>query len=154
MPAYTWATGETITATKLNTLETEAWRVANQIASGTSTSESSTASTTFVNLAASVTFTTKSTSVYIEICGGGFYITSASYTAFLGININSTDYTVSHSRDPEQAPFCGGILVTGLTANTSYTARIRGRVDNAAGTLYVNQAGSSRQTITVWDISK
>jgi hypothetical protein len=162
MPAYTWTTGETITAAKLQALEDEAWRVANQLAATSSTSESSTSSSSYVDAAASVTFTAKSTSVYVQISGGGLYGTTGSNetNAFAAIQINGTDYAVTHntgdyvdSAARAKVPFCGGVLVTGLTAGNSYTAKLRIRT-GGTGTAYVNSDGSSRQTITVWDISK
>lgn len=157
MPAYTWATGETITATKLNALETEAYRVANQIAYGSSTSASSTTSTSYVDGGASVTFTAAASSVYIEVTGGGAQQNSSSRYGEIGININSTDYTVCHltggTDTGYDVPFAGGVLVTGLTPNTSYTAKIRLRVV-VAGTLSVNRNARSRQAIAVWDIAK
>lgn len=155
MPAYTWTTGETITAAKLQALEDEAWRVANLLASNTSTTETSTSSSTFVNAAASVTFTAKSSSVYAQISGGGTYAIGGGAVCRLGINLNGTDYTVSHGIGPATGnvypPFCGGIVVTGLTPGTSYTATLRVRTSSSGG---VNRDGYSRQTITVWDISK
>lgn len=162
MPAYTWATGETITATKLNTLETEAWRIANQIADGSSTSTSTTTSTSFVDAAASVTFTAKSTSVYIEVFGGNCYAGTANTSAvFIGININGSDYTVCHANTTNsniRVPFSGGTLVTGLTAGNSYTAKIRIKSNSASYTAGINGTdgipATSRQSIVVWDISK
>lgn len=156
MPAYTWAAGETITATKLNTLETEAWRVANLIAEGASSSQTSTTSTSFVDAAATVTFTAKSTSVYIQVCGGGMSVNGSTITVFCAININGTDYTVTHAdiAGSYQYPYAGGVLVTGLTAGNSYTAKTRLRVSAATSTGYLVRSSSSRQTITVWDISK
>jgi len=155
MPAYTWTTGETITAAKLQALEDEAWRVANLLASGSSTSETATLSTSYIDAAASVTFTAKSSSVYVQISGGGAS-PDTNQTIFLGINLNGTDYTVSHSTGPASGyphvPFCGGIVVTGLSPGTSYTAKLRIRV--SGGTAYVNTVARSRQTITIWDISK
>lgn len=160
MPAYTWTTGETITAAKLQALEDEAWRISNQIASSSSTTNSSTNSTSFVDAAASVTFTAKNSSVYIQISGGGI-AAQLNGTAIAGININGTDYEVCHHFDADGAngrsPYCGGVLVSGLTPGVSYTAKTRLRTDNASYTAYLNAylgVTSTRQTITVWDIGK
>ena len=151
---YTWTTGETITAAKLQDLEDEAWRVANLLASGSSTSQSLTSSASYVDAAASVTFTAKSSSVYAQISGGG--AEAAAVFIYLGINLNGTDYDVSHGKLPAAGvitvPFCGGIVVTGLSPGTSYTAKLR--IKASSSTVVVNASGLSRQTITIWDISK
>jgi hypothetical protein len=155
MPAYTWTTGETITAAKLQALEDEAWRVANLLASGSSTSDTTTTSTSYVDAAASVTFTAKSSSVYAQISGGGAF--AGSTLSRLGINLNGTDYDVSHMNNSFSStgpvPFCGGIVVTGLSPGTSYTAKLRIKSFHGFN-VGVNSDGWSRQTITIWDISK
>lgn len=163
MPAYTWTTGETITAAKLQALENEAWRIANQIAYNSSTAATSTTSSSYVDGAASVTFTAKSTSVYIQAQGGGFGCLSSGTTAYayLAININGTDYPVSHSATQAGqtvGSFCGGVVVTGLTAGTSYTAKLR--LARSVNTAYLNfggigvSPGPTIQSIAVFEIAK
>lgn len=160
MPAYTWATGETITAAKLNTLETEAWRSGNQIASGTVTTGLFTSSTAYVDTGVSVTFTAKSSSVYVLFSPGslGVNSTTDSY-AILGININSTDYRVCHNSTLYTNASRGtgssaGILISGLTPGVSYTAKGRIAISNATRTAYINYYSDERQTISVFEISK
>jgi hypothetical protein len=157
MPAYTWATGETITATKLNTLETEAWRVANQIDLDNNATSFSTTSTSYVNVTGlSLTFTANSTNVEI-----GFFavciIQSTTAKMTLAVRINSTDYDVGYllSGVSSAAHTVGGVVkVTGLTAGNSYT--IDGRVKTSAGTALVcNQSGGGGHgSIFVLDVSK
>ena len=160
MPAYTWTTGETITAAKLNDLETEAYRAANQIVSNSSTSQSSTSSTSYVDAAASVTFTAGSSSVLILAAAGGFGVDIAAVAAnvFLAVQIDGTDYAVCHAysadTDITYNGASGSIVVTGLTPGASYTAKLRIKVDQATAIGYLNNSGSSRQTITVIDLVK
>jgi hypothetical protein len=162
MPAYTWTTGETITAAKLNALETEAWRSVNAVHFGSSTSESSTSSATFVDGLATVTFTAASTEAYIQICTGPAKFTNSNNGVEAGFSIDGTDYDVvfgyfTTTVGIDQVTMSGGRLVTGLTAGNSYTATIRfRRVSASANTVYINRGGTSPtvQSITVFEINK
>jgi hypothetical protein len=157
MPAYTWATGETITATKLNTLETEAWRAANLLAYDALTSSFNTTSTSYVNITGlSVTFTTKSTSVLIGIFGPGI-LGSTLQRLDLGVRINSVDYTLAYYKmgQIDEVNMIGGIVqVTGLTANTSYTADARLRTSGSTAYFAQIQGGSGNSSMFVLDLSK
>lgn len=149
MPAYTWTTGETITAAKLQALEDEAWRIANLLAVGSSTAISSHFSASWANAAANVTFVSPGTSVYVQVSGGNIY-SIGGYR--VGVNLNGTDYAVCDAYNPSSLsfgpPYAGGILVTGLTAGATYTATTR------IWKCEINRNGFSRQTIAVYGITK
>lgn len=160
---YTWTTGETITAAKLNALETEAFTGIKKIYQNTSTSQSTTFSTTFVDGAASVTFTASGTSAYVFASSGSVYAqeTTVAYSAIIAVNINSTDRVIashgyvtvpgSGGLPTEGNTVAGGILVTGLTKGSSYTAKIRFR-STSGFVVHLNSGGTSVQQITVFDI--
>ena len=172
MPAYTWATGETITAAKLNALETEAYRVANLIGYdeivGSTFSTSSTSLVDITNL--SVTFTAQSTSVIIFIhalCGSSATVgASAEAGGAIGVRVNSVDYeiagvnwVITSNNGYWGFPLAGFVKVTGLTANTSYTAQGRARrgFGQSTGNFIVggtNGAENVMMGLSVFDIVK
>ena len=161
MPQYTWTTGEVITAAKLNALESEVWRAGNQMSVGSSTSESSTTSGVYVDAAASVTFTAVATSAFIAGFGGGFFLGSGftpPKTASIAVNIDGVDYDICHftsiANVDYNMTFAGGVLVTGLTAGNSYTAKLRIKSGFSGQTVKINADGASRQTIVVFEIQK
>lgn len=171
MPAYTWATGETITAAKLNALETEAYRVANQIQYDDLTgSVFTTSSTSLVDVTNwAVTFTPASTSVYVLMhCVIGSNQAGATTVAggAVGVRVNSVDYEVffgnwisSTSANDWGIPGCGIVKITGLTAGVSYTAQARARrgFGQSAGNFIVggtNGAEDILRAMVVIDIVK
>lgn len=159
MPAYTWTTAETITAAKLNTLETEAWKYLNILAVASTTSEQSTTSNTYDNVSPSVSFTPQTTSVLVAVFAGGAYMGSSTARATLGVNVNSVDYDISHwvagnDGTTAQATAAGAVLVTGLTAGNTYTAQTRLKNNGSSNSCAINRDGGSRATIIVLGIGK
>jgi hypothetical protein len=155
MPAYTWATGETITAAKLNALETEAWRAANTIDHARVTASFSTNSTSYVDVtSATVTFTAKSTTALIIALLGNVSHSTSDGRAAVGININSTDYDISVIDIDNTSSYyaaCGSYLATGLTAGNNYTAKLR--LKTSGGTVRLHNGGGA-SSIAIFDISK
>lgn len=159
MPAYNWTTAETITAAKLNALETEAWRSVNLLATATTTGAGGPiTSTTFSDYGLDVTFTATTTSVLAFAMGGGMYIAGNSQTLTVAILLNGTDYAISHLKAQTSAPshgtLSGCVVVSGLIVGTSYTAKLRVAVSNASYQGILNQDGSSRITIGILAIGK
>jgi len=168
MPAYTWTTAETITAAKLNALETEAWRIANDLAIGTSTGSESgnNAGGGYIDIGPTVSFTAKSTSVF------GFllidYVSASIQTSYetaevnFAIRMNSVDNYIGTTRliylRSETGSMANGVIITGLTAGTTYTAKTRAYARTDRYPTYGDNVFSignyGRNTIGILQINK
>jgi hypothetical protein len=165
MPAYTWSTGETITATLLNNLETEAWRVANAVSYDDSTALFTTTSAAYVDVTGlSVSFTAKATTAVISV-NHNFYHSSSNQVSLFAVRVNSVDYLVASSNHypgtgtTYASSVCGFVQVTGLTVGVSYTAQAR-VATTGTNTLTIERYVSggtgvaSRGAVVVFDVTK
>lgn len=155
MPAYTWTTGEVITAAKLQALENEAWNSLNILAVGTTTASQDNGFTTgsWVNIDPSVNFTPQTSSVLVAVIAGSASHSTTSTTSNLGVRVNNVDYTISGwnygtVNAQTTASVAGAVPVTGLTPGTAYTAQTRLSTSGGVITL------STRLTLIVLGIGK